>query len=113
MEKLQYIIYINPVFVSQPSKINTWICRLTKTEQTYYTDSLPTANLPLYFFITSTTYTSTMLRPVQQLLAWSSEDKILNAVWVGLLSIEAIMVLAVAAQRMSKRLAAKPQFTSS
>lgn len=46
-----------------------------------------------------------MMEPV----AFGHEDRILNAVWVGLLGLEVLMVLGVAVRGIAKRLAPAPK----
>lgn len=38
-----------------------------------------------------------------------NEDQILNGIWIGLLSVEALMVLGVAAQSVLKRFGPRPK----
>ena len=46
-------------------------------------------------------------------LAIGNEERILNAVWIGLLSVEIIMVLGVAVQSIAKRLSYRPKAKTS
>jgi hypothetical protein len=54
------------------------------------------------FLAVQNTYPN-LLRSMESLLATGYEDKILNAVWVGLLGLEVLMVLGVAVRGVVKR----------
>lgn len=64
------------------------------------------------FLFVQNTYPN-LLRSMENVLATGYEDKILNAVWVGLLGLEVIMVLGVAVRGVMKRASPAPKAKTS